>query len=143
MHRYGPSGTTPDARVAELAAGDWGVVTRNELRACGLTDRMISARVRAGRLHRVHVGVYAVGHAGLTMRGRFLAAVKACGEGAALSHVSAAAVAPQMGDALGPRDLIQTARAMQQATPRIRSIWPVMTASRPKAPAVIQAPTAR
>jgi hypothetical protein len=36
--------------------------------------------------------VYAVGHAGLTMRGRFLAAVKACGDGAVLSHVSAAAL---------------------------------------------------
>jgi hypothetical protein len=90
MHPYGPSGTTPDARAAELAQRDWGVVSRDESRACGLTDRMIAARVRAGRLHRVHLGVYAVGHPGLTMRGRFLAAVKACGEGSVLSHVSAA-----------------------------------------------------
>jgi hypothetical protein len=34
--------------------------------------------------------VYAVGHPGLPLRGRFLAAVKACGEGAVLSHFSAA-----------------------------------------------------
>jgi hypothetical protein len=40
----------------------------------------------------VHPGVYAVGHTGLTMRGRFLAAVKACGDGAVLSHRSAAAL---------------------------------------------------
>jgi hypothetical protein len=36
--------------------------------------------------------VYAVGHTGLTMRGRFLAAVKAAGQGAVLSHFSAAAL---------------------------------------------------
>ena len=51
-----------------------------------------AARVAAGRLHRIHRGVYAVGHGGLTMRGRFLAAVKACGEAAVLSHMSAAAL---------------------------------------------------
>jgi hypothetical protein len=75
-----------------MAARDWGVLSRDELRACGLTDRMIAARVRTERLHRVHRGVYALGHGALTMRGRFLAAVKACGEGAVLSHVSAAAL---------------------------------------------------
>ena len=43
-----------------------------------------------GGLHRVHRGVYAVGHLSLTRNGRFMAAVLACGEGAALSHISAA-----------------------------------------------------
>ena len=41
-------------------------------------------------MHRVHRGVYAVGHLALTRNGRFMAAVLACGEGAALSHLSAA-----------------------------------------------------
>jgi len=41
-------------------------------------------------MHLVHPGVYSLGHAGLTLRGRFLAAVKACGHGAVLSHRSAA-----------------------------------------------------
>ena len=49
-------------------------------------------RRRAGVLHLVHLGVYAWGHAGLCLRGRFLAAVKACGPGAALSHRSAGAL---------------------------------------------------
>jgi Transcriptional regulator, AbiEi antitoxin/Protein of unknown function (DUF559) len=89
-YRYKAS--TPDQRVAEIAAADWGVVSAGELLACGLTRNGIAARVGSGRLHRVHRGVYAVGHGGLTMRGRFLAAVKACGEGAVLSHVSAAAL---------------------------------------------------
>jgi predicted transcriptional regulator of viral defense system len=81
---------TPDVRVARLAAREWGVLSTGELRACGLSDHGIAARARRGRLHRVHRGVYAVGHTALTMRGRFLAAVKACGDGAVLSHVSAA-----------------------------------------------------
>jgi very-short-patch-repair endonuclease/predicted transcriptional regulator of viral defense system len=83
---------TPDRRAAQMAARAWGVLSMAELRACGLSDHGVAARVRRGRLHRVHRGVYAVGHAGLTMRGRFLAAVKACGEGAVLSHLSAAAL---------------------------------------------------
>jgi very-short-patch-repair endonuclease len=47
--------------------------------------------MQAGRLHRIHPGVYAVGHPVLTANGRRLAAVLACGAGAALSHGSAAA----------------------------------------------------
>jgi hypothetical protein len=66
------------------------VLSRRELLACGLTKSGVDRRVEAGRLHRVHRSVYAVGHTGLTMRGRFLAAVKACGDGSVLSHVSAA-----------------------------------------------------
>jgi uncharacterized protein DUF559 len=49
-------------------------------------------RVVTGRLHRIHAGVYAVGHARLTQPGRWMAAVLACGEGALLSHRSAAAL---------------------------------------------------
>ncbi|MDA0168158.1 type IV toxin-antitoxin system AbiEi family antitoxin domain-containing protein [Solirubrobacter taibaiensis] len=78
-----------DARVAEMAARQWGVVNLAELRACGLTSA-IEMRVEAGRLFRVHRGVYAVGIPRLSLNGRFLAAVMACGEGAVLSHYSAA-----------------------------------------------------
>jgi very-short-patch-repair endonuclease len=46
--------------------------------------------VGTGRLHRIHRGVYAVGHRGLGLHGRWMAAVQACGEGAVLSHGSAA-----------------------------------------------------
>jgi Protein of unknown function (DUF559)/Transcriptional regulator, AbiEi antitoxin len=77
-----------DALVAERAM--WGVISTPELLKCGMTHRMVETRALAGRLHRVHRGVYAVGHAQLTQEGRFLAAVKACGPRAALSHFSAA-----------------------------------------------------
>ncbi len=61
-----------------------------ELRECGLSANAVVSRRRRGTLHQVHPGVYSLGHAGLTLRGRFLAAVKACGPGAVLSHRSAA-----------------------------------------------------
>jgi hypothetical protein len=62
------------------------------LRALGLGDGAIKGRVANGQLHRLHRGVYAVGHARLSREGRWLAAVLACGPGAALSHRSAAAL---------------------------------------------------
>jgi very-short-patch-repair endonuclease len=43
-----------------------------------------------GRLHRLHVGVYAVGYLALSPEGWSLAAVLACGPGSVLSHRSAA-----------------------------------------------------
>ena len=43
-------------------------------------------------MHRVHRGVYAVGHPVLTVNGRRMAAVLAGGPGAVLSHASAAAL---------------------------------------------------
>src|SRR4051794_1305134 len=81
-----------DNRLAELAAEQWGVVSIVDLRACGLTDKAVFSRVRNGRLHPLHRGVYAVGHPNIPLNGRFLAAVKACGPTAYLSHFSAAAL---------------------------------------------------
>ncbi len=78
--------------ISWLAGRQHGVVSRAQLREIGLSDRAISRRCAAGSLHRVHQGVYAVGHALLTARGRWMAAVLAGGPGAALSHNSAAAL---------------------------------------------------
>src|SRR4051794_15040044 len=80
-----------DTRVARLAARQWGVVSIHELRTCGLSDDAVLARVRAGWLHPLHRGVYAVGHDNPPLEGRFLAAVKACGPDACLSHYAAGA----------------------------------------------------
>jgi very-short-patch-repair endonuclease len=81
-----------DARIARVAARQHGVISRAQLRALGLADSTIGARVAAGRLHRVHRGVYAVGHPVLAPRARWMAAVLTCGPNAALSHASAAAL---------------------------------------------------
>jgi hypothetical protein len=81
---------TTDSAIAEIADRQCGVVTAQQLAAVGLGRAAISERASAGRLHRIHQGVYAVGRRGLSLHGRFMAAVLACGDGAVLSHVSAA-----------------------------------------------------
>ena len=78
-----------NSAVTERAAEAHGVLSVEELRACGLSGQAIGRLVARGWLHRVHVGVYAVGHPALTPEGRWLAAVKACGPGALLSHSAA------------------------------------------------------
>ena len=83
---------SPDRVIAELARRQHGVVSRAQLVAAGLGPGAIEHRERMGRLHRLHRGVYAVGHRRLTRQGRWMAAVLACGEGAVLSHRSAAAL---------------------------------------------------
>jgi very-short-patch-repair endonuclease len=80
----------PDVLVARRAADAWGVVSLDELFACGLSRTEVRGRVRSGRLHPLHRGVYAVGHPSVALEGHFLAAVKACGPDAVLSHFSAA-----------------------------------------------------
>jgi predicted transcriptional regulator of viral defense system len=81
-----------DRRIADLAAAQHGVVHRRQLLYLGLSDSAVGRRVAAGRLHRVHRAVYAVGHPVLGAHGRWLAAVLACRPGAVLSHASAGAL---------------------------------------------------
>jgi very-short-patch-repair endonuclease len=81
-----------DALIARIAARQHGVLSSQQLNTCGVDRSAIKRRVAAGRLHRLHRGVYAVGHPNIGNEGRWIAAVLACGEGAALSHQSAAAL---------------------------------------------------
>jgi putative AbiEi antitoxin of type IV toxin-antitoxin system/uncharacterized protein DUF559 len=81
-----------DTAVAARAADEWGVLSVRELRECGLTRKRVTVRVRNGWLHPLFRGVYAVGHPAVSLEGRLLAAVKSLGEGAVLSHYSAAAL---------------------------------------------------
>lgn len=66
------------------------MVARGQLLEAHMTAAMIGERIRAGRLLRLHPGVYAVGHARLRSEGHWLAAVLAVGPGAVLSHRDAA-----------------------------------------------------
>jgi very-short-patch-repair endonuclease len=79
-----------NAVIATLATRQHGVVSRDQLRAVGLGDDSIDRLIQAKRLHPLHRSVYAVGHRRLSREGRYLAAVLASGEGAVLSHRSAA-----------------------------------------------------
>lgn len=76
--------------LAELAARQHGVVSSRQLTALGYSRDATSYATRSGRLHRLHRGVYAVGHDLLTWEGRCLAAVLSCAPHALASHLSAA-----------------------------------------------------
>lgn len=76
--------------LAELAGKQHGVVSLGQLRGLGYPGQTIKEMTGSGRLHSVFHGVYAVGHAGISRHGRCMAAVLSCGDGALLSHRSAA-----------------------------------------------------
>ena len=75
--------------ITALAERQHGVIAAPQLYSLGLSETQVRTRAGNGLLHRVHRGVYAMGHARLTSEGRWMAAVLACGEGAVLSHQSA------------------------------------------------------
>jgi hypothetical protein len=80
-----------DARLAALAVDQHAVFRLDQLCELGLGSSAVRERVRAGRLHRCYHAVYSLVPPSLLSRfGRWLAAVFACGDGAALSHRSAA-----------------------------------------------------
>jgi hypothetical protein len=78
--------------IADLAERQHGVVTLHQLQLLGVGRSGVSRRAKAGRLHRVHRGVYAVGRPRLGRDGVWMAAVLAYGPRAVLSHRSAAAL---------------------------------------------------
>lgn len=78
--------------IARLAGRQHGVLSLQQLRTLGLTSSAVRSRVRSGRLHRLYRGVYSVGHERLPPNGHRMAAVLACGDGAVLSHRTAAAL---------------------------------------------------
>lgn len=85
------SGTRPLHVVRGLAGEQDGVVTRAQLLARGISESAIKRAVRAGRLHRLHPGVYSVSALELLTPDAVLtAALLAAGDGATLSHGTAA-----------------------------------------------------
>jgi very-short-patch-repair endonuclease len=73
-----------DWEIARLASRSFGVLTREELLHVGVTRSGIGRRIDAGRLLTEFPGVYRVGHRAPSREARYLAAVRACGEGAVL-----------------------------------------------------------
>jgi hypothetical protein len=79
-----------DLEVARIASQQQGVVTRTELLAAGISPAGITRRVSKGTLIPEFRGVFRVGHRAPNVKARYLAAVRACGEGAVLSGRAAA-----------------------------------------------------
>lgn len=78
--------------IWKLVEAQHGVVSREQLLEKGITSEAIDHRLRRGRLHTLHRGIYAVGRPHVSRRGGWIAAVLACGPGATLSFGSAAAL---------------------------------------------------
>lgn len=141
--RLGETGAG-EGRLGDLAGRQHGVVSTGQLLSLGLSRRAISRRVSAGRLHRIHLGVYAVGHRLLSSRGRWQAAVLAGGPGAVLSHSAAASLwdlraigqaaidvtVPARGRRRQPRIVIHQARCLDPRDVTSRERIPVTTVSR-------------
>jgi hypothetical protein len=68
------------------------VVSREQLRAAGLSDKQIRTRERDGELHPLYHDVWAVGHRNVTPKGHLIAALLSCGPTSFLSHRTAAAL---------------------------------------------------
>lgn len=81
-----------ERRIAELTREQHGVVSRSQLLNAGVSPRTVERRRESGQLLRIHGGVYAIGHNPLNIKGRWMGAVLACGQGSLLSHRSAAAL---------------------------------------------------
>lgn len=96
---------TGDLGVAAVAAEQEGLITVPQLRFVGLGDGAVHRRSRAGRLHRLHRGVYAVGHRSVSELGSLAAAFLSVGPGSAVSHVPAAVAAKMLPDWQGPVDI--------------------------------------
>jgi hypothetical protein len=80
-----------ERRIAEVATGQGGPISLSQLREAGIDRSGASRRNGRGSLHRIHRGVYVVGHRSVSRTSRLRAAVLACGEGAVVSHGTAAA----------------------------------------------------
>jgi very-short-patch-repair endonuclease len=91
------------------------VVTRAQLLAAGIGARAIERRLRAGRLHAIHRGIYLVGHRAMAAGAREAAALLACGRGAVVSHQSAANLLHLLPDPAEPRPVDITVAGRQPA----------------------------
>jgi len=83
-------GRTVEQVLARIGSSAHGVVTRADLLDAGLSADEIFQRLRTGALLPEHRGVYRVGHRAPSVEARYLAVVRACGEGAFLSHQAGA-----------------------------------------------------
>jgi hypothetical protein len=79
-----PEGRTVEEELARLGSRAHGVVTRAQLLSAGISECAIKRRVGDGSLIPQYRGVYRVGHCAPSVDASYIAAVLACGEGAAL-----------------------------------------------------------
>jgi very-short-patch-repair endonuclease len=112
-------GRTVERIVAKLASRSHGVVTRRQLLAAGISRQEIADRLTTGALLRDYPGVYRVGHRAPSVEARYLATVRACGDGALLSGPAAAHLWGLLkGPAPAPEVITRTERRIPGVTTR-------------------------
>jgi very-short-patch-repair endonuclease len=102
-----------------LARARHGVIEVSALREMGLSQVAITRRAQAGRLHRVHHGVFAVGRPDLSAEGRCLAAALACGPEARVFKRSGARLWELRGGGISKIDIIAPRSVRPQAGIRL------------------------
>ncbi|CAN5499162.1 type IV toxin-antitoxin system AbiEi family antitoxin domain-containing protein [soil metagenome] len=83
---------TPDQRADRVASRQYALITHGDAMACGLSDRQIDQRVRAGRWQRLMRGLYRVAAAPGSWRQDALVGCLAAPAGGLASHLTAAAL---------------------------------------------------
>jgi hypothetical protein len=86
-----PQPANMEETIAALAASQYGVITRAQLLGAGISAQTLGRRLKAKRLRSLHRGVYLLGP-WMPPHAQPMAAVVACGDSAAVSHGSAAAL---------------------------------------------------
>lgn len=102
-------GTKPiDLAISAIASHQGGNISYAQLRAIPLSRTQINHRIRCGRLHRIHRGVFRVGHLAVAPLAAEFAAQLACGPESVIARRSALAgwklivAAPAIVDVLAP-----------------------------------------
>lgn len=108
------------ARLGEIAGRQHGVVTTAQVWRLGISKRGFEGLVHSGRLRRLHRGVYAVGHRASSREATWMAAVLACGDGAVLSHASAAVLWALLKPMSGSAHVSLPSRSGRASRPGIR-----------------------
>jgi very-short-patch-repair endonuclease len=85
-------GNETPPKLQALACNQADVVSRSQALSCGLTRSMINTRVKFARWQQVHKGVYAIFTGPLSRDAQLWAAVLYAGQGAHLSHWTAAQI---------------------------------------------------
>jgi len=119
-----------DRALSAIAARQHGVVSLADLAAAGIGRGALAHRVAEGRLRRLHRGVYLVGPLDAP-RTDEMAAILAVGEGAVLSHRSAAGLLGICPPWAGEVDVTVTRKARHRAGIRVhrtmrlppRDVW--------------------
>src|ERR1700759_3199737 len=79
-----------EREIDELAGRQDNVIARTQLFELGVPKRMIERRLESGRWRCLHRGIYLIGPAPPALPARARAAALACGDGAVVSHRTAA-----------------------------------------------------